>query len=69
MSKIYTSSTAFNENGDPFEKPDFMGLSTDDKPTSFKGGDVPNMSTFVEVDTGVVYFYDADSQQWITQEE
>ena len=69
MSVIYTSSTAFHENGDPFEKPDYFGLSTDEKPTSYKGGDIPNMSIFVETDTGTVCFYDADSEQWITQEE
>lgn len=35
---------------------EYMGLSTDTKPTD----GVPNGSIFVEIDTGDVYFYDAD---------
>ena len=37
------------------------GLSTDVKPT--KG--IATGSTFLEVDTGVVYFFDEESETWI----
>ena len=38
----------------------YEGLSTDTKPT-----DVPNGSRFLEMDTGDVYMYDADSSAWL----
>lgn len=38
----------------------YEGLSTDTKPT-----DVPNGSRFLEMDTGDVYMYDADSSSWL----
>ena len=34
---------------------EYMGLSTDSKPTD----GVPNGSSFIEIDTGDVYLYDA----------
>ena len=40
----------------------YAGLSTDSsKPTE----GVPNGATFVEMDTGKLYFYDADNETWI----
>ena len=38
----------------------FAGLSTDEKPTGAYNG-----SCFIEMDTGKVYFYDAESGEWI----
>lgn len=38
---------------------DLRGLSTDTKPTN-----VPNGSTFLEMDSGDVYIFDADNTQW-----
>lgn len=38
---------------------DLRGLSTDSKPT-----DVTNGSTFIEMDTGKKYLYDATGEQW-----
>lgn len=35
------------------------GLSTDDKPTN-----VPNGSEFLEMDTGSVYYFDAENGNW-----
>lgn len=37
--------------------------STDTKPT-----DVPNASQIYEINTGNVYIFDADTQQWILQD-
>ena len=39
----------------------YYGLSTDSKPT----GPVMNGRAFVEMDTGKVYFFDADSGSWL----
>lgn len=38
---------------------EYSGLSTDAKPTG-----VGNGSTFIEMDTSKVYFYDADGEEW-----
>lgn len=40
---------------------DLRGLSTDTKPTDAY---IPNGSSFLEMDTGDVYFWDADAPQW-----
>ena len=42
---------------------EYVGLSTDTKPTT----DVPNGSTFIEMDQKKLYAYDADGSQWIEQ--
>ena len=43
---------------------DLRGLSTDTKPTQIKGATIENGSTFIEIDTGKIFFYDLDHQQW-----
>ena len=40
---------------------DLRGLSSDSKPT---GEDVPNGSSFLEMDTGSVFFWDKENEQW-----
>ena len=42
---------------------EYDGLSTDTKPT--KG--VRNGSVFVEIDTGKVYLFDEENEQWVEQ--
>lgn len=39
---------------------DLRGLSTEDKPTT----NIPNGSTYTEIDTGKLYMFDAEGQQW-----
>lgn len=39
---------------------DYRGLSTDTKPTT----NVANGSTYLEMDTGDVYLWDAENEQW-----
>lgn len=39
----------------------YFGLSTDSKPSVGVG----NGSCFLEMDTGKIYFYDADGSQWL----
>lgn len=43
-----------NPNGENENRFDFMGLSTDTKPTS----DIAVNSLFLELDSGDVYYYD-----------
>lgn len=41
---------------------EYYGLSTDDKPI-----DVPNASTFYEMDTTSVYMFSEATHQWLKQ--
>lgn len=41
---------------------DYIGISTDTKPS----GNVANGSSYLEMDTGKTYYYDADGEEWIT---
>lgn len=44
---------------------EFRGLSTDVKPIMFGEQKVENGSIFIEIDTGKVYFYDLENEQWM----
>lgn len=43
---------------------ELRGLSTDEKPTEVANKKVDNGSTFIEIDTGKIYFYDLENEQW-----
>ena len=44
----------------------FKGLSTDSKPTGeYMGKNIANGSSFFELNTQDIKFYDADSQDWV----
>lgn len=40
---------------------DIRGLSTDSKPTT----DIPNGSTFIEINTGKVYMFNGAASTWV----
>ena len=44
---------------------DFMGLSTDTKPVIADYPNMKNGSSFFEMDTKKIYFYDAENAQWV----
>lgn len=45
---------------------DFRGLSTDTKPTgTYNGLAIRNGSTFFEIDTQEIKFYDAENETWV----
>lgn len=45
---------------------DFVGLSTDTKPGNGGGGyPIINGSTFLEMDTGDLYWFDEESGTWV----
>lgn len=62
--KIRTNKNV-SENEGEFVTVEMRGLSTDTKPTEFDGRNIDNGSIFVEIDTGSIYFYDLDSEQWM----
>ena len=43
---------------------ELRGLSTDTKPKVIKKAIVDNGSTFIEIDTGKLYMYDLENEQW-----
>lgn len=45
----------------------FLGLSTDVKPTTANDKTIPNGSTFFEMDTQEVYFFDGGTETWLPQ--
>ena len=46
-------------------KYDFEGKSTDTKPTKTDFPDMANGSTFMEIDTKKLFFWDAEGEQWV----
>lgn len=44
---------------------DFMGLSTDTKPTLEEYPNMKNGSTFLEMDTKQCFFWDAENSDWV----
>lgn len=45
---------------------EFRGLTADEKPSSINGATIENGSSFLEMDTGKVYYYDLENTQWVT---
>ena len=43
----------------------FHGLSTDDKPTLEQFPEMRNGSKFIEMDTKKLFYWDAESEDWI----
>ena len=43
---------------------ELRGLSTDEKPLEINGKVIENGSSFIEIDTGKIYMYDLENQEW-----
>lgn len=48
----------------PLVMVELRGLSTDTKPKTIENGEIENGSTFIEIDTGSLYFYNGTSKEW-----
>lgn len=64
MITIYDNKKVKKQNGSIKFLVELRGLSTDSKPTTIENGIVENGSTFIEIDTGKLYLYDLDSEEW-----
>lgn len=64
MISIVKTYTIVNENDKKVITGELRGKSTDTKPTKIGESEVGNGSTYVEIDTGKIFFYDADSKTW-----
>ena len=51
-------------DGEEAVNTELRGLSTDTKPTEVAGKKVDNGSLFIEIDTGKIFFYDLENEQW-----
>ena len=43
---------------------ELRGLSTDTKPKTIKGAIVDNGSVFIEINTGKLFMYDLENEEW-----
>lgn len=43
---------------------ELRGLSTDTKPIEINDQKVGNGSVFIEIDTGKIFFYDLENEEW-----
>lgn len=43
---------------------ELRGLSTETKPTEINEKNIDNGSVFLEIDTGKLYFFDYENQEW-----
>lgn len=64
VSIIKTDISKIEEDGKVFTG-ELVGLSTDSKPTSINGNQIGNGTRFIEMDTGKIYFYNEDANQWL----
>lgn len=63
MVTIYNVKKSSIEDGGKFLV-ELRGLSTDEKPTTLNGGAIENGSSFIEIDSGDIYLYDLDDEEW-----
>lgn len=64
MVTIYKTKKNTIRDKESFILSEFRGLSSDDKPITFKDSKVDNGSVFIEINTGHIYMYDLDSKEW-----
>lgn len=64
MITIYKTKKNTIRDKESFILSEFRGLSTDEKPTLWKDSKVDNGSVFIEINTGKLYMYNLDSQNW-----
>lgn len=64
MISIYKQEFSKNEGEEKIFRGEVRCLSTDTKPTEVNGKTIENGSQLIEIDTGKIYLYDADSKTW-----
>lgn len=64
MVTIYNVKKVSGEKEEPKFLVELRGLSTDSKPIVLENGNIENGSQFIEIDTGKLYLFDAESKEW-----
>lgn len=60
MITVFKVEKSYNQK----ELVELRGLSTDTKPTELNSKAIENGSQFIEIDTGKIYVYDLENEQW-----
>lgn len=64
MISIYKVDNTRTTTTDKLVSTELRGLSTDTKPTEIAGKKVDNGSVFIEIDTGKLFLYDLENEEW-----
>lgn len=64
MVTIYKTDNIKKEEEGTLIKAELRGLSTDTKPSKVGEQTIDNGSVFIEIDTGKIFFYDLENQEW-----
>ncbi len=64
MVTIYKTDNVKNTDEGQLISAELRGMSTDTKPTKIGDKTIANGSVFIEIDTGNIFFFDADSETW-----
>lgn len=64
MISLYKVENSYSKLDGIYISAELRGLSTDEKPTEMNGKKLDNGSTFIEIDTGKIYLYDLENEQW-----
>lgn len=64
MISIYKNNDVNSTENGEVKSLEFRGLSTDTKPSEINGKKINNGSIFIEIDSGKIFFYDLENEQW-----
>lgn len=64
MISIYKNNDVNSTENGEVKSIEFRGLSTDTKPSEINGKKINNGSIFIEIDSGKIFFYDLENEQW-----
>lgn len=64
MVSLYKIEDSYTKPSGTYISGEFRGLSTDEKPTEIGVNKIDNGSTFLEIDTGNIYLYDLENEEW-----
>lgn len=64
MISIYQKNNSITRKGMETKEMELRGKSTDTKPTEIDNEVITNGTTFIEIDTGSVFVFDEDNQEW-----
>ena len=64
MVSIYETKKVKVTNGSELVTVELRGLSTDEKPSTLGDKQIDNGSEYIEMDTGKIFFYDLENEEW-----
>ena len=64
MVSIYKRENLKTINNEIAANMELRGLSTDEKPTEINNIIIDNGSMFIEIDTGKLFLYDLENEEW-----